>query len=175
MNHVFFITGAESTGKSALTRELAEKYGATGIPEFARTYLEALGRPYTYADVEAIARGQAALITKYRHEPLVFFDTCLIIIKVWFREVYQKIPEWIDPEIEKIGRGVYLLCGPDLPWEDDPLRENPDRREYLNKQYENELNLAGFEYFRVSGSGSARLDSAVDIVDRILGIKNKNA
>ena len=172
MNHVFFITGAESTGKSVLTRQLAEAYDAPGIQEYARFYLENLGKPYAWSDVEAIARGQSDLIRKYRNEPLVFFDTCLINIKVWFREVYQRIPEWIEQQIKEIGQGIYLLCEPDLPWEYDPLRENPGKREYLNKQYENELKLAGFDYFRVSGAGPARLESAMKIVDRITGINH---
>lgn len=169
LNHVFFITGAESTGKSALTTELAIRFGATGVPEFARTYLESINRHYDYADVELIARRQIELIKLNRDKPLVFFDTCLIILKVWFREVFTDVPDWLEAEIPRAGRGTYLLCEPDLPWEYDPLRENPHRREYLSEQYEQELNAAGFSYFRVFGTGEQRVKNAVEIVNRVIG------
>jgi nicotinamide riboside kinase len=166
MTNIFFITGAESTGKSTLTDMLANHYSGAGVPEFARQYLEALGHMYTYADLEKIARGQLSLIRKHRDQGIVFFDSCLIIIKVWFREVYGRMPDWLDEEIRQWGQGVYLLCEPDLPWEYDPLRENPHRREYLSGEYVRELETAGFAYFRIFGTGDQRLQNAIEIVDK---------
>lgn len=168
INRVFFITGAESTGKSTLTHELAIRYHGIGVPEFARTYLESIDRKYNYSDIELIARKQIELIYRHRHHPIVFFDTCLIILKIWFREVYDLVPEWLDMEIPEAGQGIYLLCEPDLPWEYDPLRENPHRREYLSEQYVQELKAAGFTYFRVSGIGDERIQNAIGIINRIL-------
>ena len=49
------IIGPESTGKSTLCRQLSEQYGYLWIKEYAREYVEALGRPYTRADLDAIA------------------------------------------------------------------------------------------------------------------------
>ena len=168
INRVFFITGAESTGKSTLTGALAEHYGGIGIPEYARTYLETIDRHYDFSDVETIAHRQIDLIHQNRNKPLVFFDTCLIILKVWFREVYKEVPDWLDKEIPLAGQGVYLLCEPDLPWQYDPLRENPHRREYLSDQYEQELKAEGFTYFRVFGNGKERVLNAIEIIDRVL-------
>jgi nicotinamide riboside kinase len=168
LNHLFFITGAESTGKSTLTGELAARYGGIGIPEYARTYLESIDHHYTYEDVEAIARHQIGLINENRTNPLVFFDTCLINLKVWFREVFHTIPDWLNEAIPTAGKGIYLLCQPDLPWQYDPLRENPHRREYFSQQYEQELKAAGFDYFRVAGSGNSRVENAIEIIDRVL-------
>lgn len=175
LGHLIFITGAESTGKSTLTAELADRFKAPGVPEYARTYLELLGRPYSFNDVESIARKQISLINSHKDSNLVFFDTCLINLKVWFREVYQTVPHWLEDEIPRSGRGVYLLCEPDLPWQYDPIRENPYRREYLTEQYEMELNTAGFTYFRVSGTGEVRTENAAEIVNRVInpGFGNK--
>ncbi|MFA5816950.1 MAG: ATP-binding protein [Bacteroidales bacterium] len=168
INRFFFITGAESTGKSTLTEELAKQFGGIGIPEYARTYLESINRHYNYADVESIARRQIELIYQNRKNPIVFFDTCLINLKVWFREVYNDVPGWLEEEIPRAGQGIYLLCEPDLPWQYDPLRENPHRREYLSEQYEQELNAAGFTYFRVFGKGEERVQNAIEIINRVL-------
>jgi nicotinamide riboside kinase len=167
IKHVFFITGAESTGKSTLTGELASRFGGAGVPEYARTYLETLGHHYDYSDVESIAMHQLELINQFRPQPIVFFDTCLINLKVWFREVFHQVPEWLENEIPTAGKGVYLICQPDLPWQYDPLRENPHRREYLSEQYEIELKAAGFVYFRVFGIGDKRIQNAIEIVSRL--------
>ena len=57
---IVVITGAESTGKSMLTEWLANYFQGQQIPEFARTYIEKLGRKYNYHDVEFIARNQVS-------------------------------------------------------------------------------------------------------------------
>jgi hypothetical protein len=44
---------------------------------------------------------------------------------------------------------VYLLCYPDLPWEPDPVRENPTIREYLFDWYEREVQALGVPYYIV--------------------------
>ena len=168
MNGVFFITGAESTGKSTLTEQLALHFGAVGVPEYAREYLQGIQYPYSYEDVEHIARKQVSLIHQYNQVPLVFFDTCLFNLKVWFREVYREVPAWLESEISLAGRGTYLLCEPDIPWQFDPLRENPDKRDYLSDQYEAEIGKAGFDYYRIFGQGSDRTAMAVEIVTRLI-------
>ena len=52
------IIGPESTGKTTLARYLAERYHGVLVPEYAREYVEQLGRHYTREDVETIARHQ---------------------------------------------------------------------------------------------------------------------
>jgi nicotinamide riboside kinase len=166
MNQHFYIVGAESTGKSTLTHDLSLHFDVPGIDEYARKYLEKIGRPYTYDDLEQIARGQLSLIIENQDHHLVFFDTDLINIKVWFQLVYSTVPDWLTREMAKTGQGTYLVCQPDIPWVPDPFRENPERRDYLNDLYEKEIELAGFHYFRISGFGKERLNKAIDIVNQ---------
>jgi len=54
------ITGPESTGKSALAKELAAHFNTVWVPEYAREYLEKLGRRYEFEDIAIIAKGQLA-------------------------------------------------------------------------------------------------------------------
>ena len=56
------ITGAESTGKTTLTNELAKYYNSSYVNEYARTYVEKLSRPYNYNDIEEIAKHQVRQI-----------------------------------------------------------------------------------------------------------------
>ena len=55
------LTGAESTGKSELAKELARHFAAPWVPEYAREYAERVNRELSYMDVMPIARGQVEL------------------------------------------------------------------------------------------------------------------
>lgn len=55
------VIGPESTGKSTLSEQLANHYQTVWVPEFARGYLETLGRAYNQDDLLRIAEGQLQL------------------------------------------------------------------------------------------------------------------
>ncbi|MBN1599688.1 MAG: ATP-binding protein [Bacteroidales bacterium] len=172
-----FLTGPESTGKSVLTKALAEHYGVPYIDEYAREYLELLDRPYNYNDVLHIALNQVESLKKYsntRYE-MIFVDTYLIITKFWFDLVYNNYPEWIDTEIAKTRNDLYLLCKPDIPWKPDPLRENGgEMRTVLFNLYEQELIGAGLNYLYIEGKRENRIMDAIKKTDGYLILKNKN-
>ena len=95
------ITGAESTGKTTLAGQLALHYKTVWIPEYARDYVEKLGRKYNYNDVVHIARKQIsqAKLFEAGANRFIFFDTWLIITKIWFLEVFGTCPPFVDDEI----------------------------------------------------------------------------
>ena len=157
------LTGPESTGKTELCGLLATLFDGKNVPEYARGYILGLGRHYTYEDVVHIAEKQLELMNEYRRHSCnyIFIDTYLIITKVWFRRVFNKIPLWIDSEIAKTKDALYLLCNPDLPWEPDGVRENGgEMREILFDEYEKELQQAGLNYAYVKGFGKERVNCA---------------
>ena len=63
---------------------------------------------------------------------------------------------------------LWLLCKPDLPWEPDPLRENPDDRERLFERYEELLDQLGKPYAVISGAGELRTLLAIGFVEGIV-------
>jgi len=166
------LTGPESTGKSVLSRELAKHFGGNLVKEYARTYVEQLKTTSTFEDVENIARQQIADYKKAKssngkHAP-VFFDTFLIISKVWFEEVFSCCPYWIHHSIKSCKTDFALLCFPDLPWEPDGVRENPHLRKYLFQRYLRELEYYQIPYGIVDGQGNKRLENAVEITEHYL-------
>src|SRR5690554_4091112 len=129
------ITGAESSGKSTLTAQLSLAFAGIGVPEYARYYVERLNRPYNNQDVETIGKRQLLYYKKIRRvynssEVLVFFDTFLIITKIWLQEVFNYCPGWIHLAILENRPDLVLLCEPDLPWQQDAVRENKEKRNY---------------------------------------------
>lgn len=164
------ITGAESTGKSILAEALAKHYKTLWIPELARGYVESLGRHYTYEDVEIIARRQIAEEQQIKGEgKLVFFDTWLIITKVWMEFVYGTCPEWLDTYISTSSIDLFLLCDIDIPWIYDPVRENGgETRGLLHQLYIEQMERYGFKYRLISGLGNSRTQHAIETVDNYL-------
>jgi len=152
------VIGPESTGKSTLSSYLASRYNGLLVPEYAREYMErrALARTYTREDVLRIAEYQVEYMHRLfaedkhgsRYE-YVFFDTELIITKIWLLHKYGNCPDWIEQAIHQYPMDVYLLCYPDLPWEPDPVRENPTIREYLFDWYEHEIQALNIPYYIV--------------------------
>jgi nicotinamide riboside kinase len=59
---VITVIGPESSGKTTLASKLAEYFGCSWVPEYARGYLEKLGRDYDESDLEKIAAGQYSSI-----------------------------------------------------------------------------------------------------------------
>ena len=159
-NNPFFkigIIGPESTGKSTLASYLAHRYGGVLVPEHAREYMEkrACASAYTYEDVVNIAQQQVQQLQNSNHggitegyrSNVVFFDTELIITKVWFLHKFGKCPEFVEKALHDYPMDVYLLCYPDMEWVPDPVRENPDIREYLFDWYEREIQALGIPYY----------------------------
>ena len=76
------------------------------MPEYAREYMEerACACAYTYEDVVNIAKQQVQQlqsgiyggITEGYRSNVVFFDTELIITKVWFLHKFGKCPEFVE-------------------------------------------------------------------------------
>ncbi len=164
------LTGPESTGKTGLAISLAKFYNTVYVPEYAREFVEKNNYKYSYNDVLHIAKTQ---IDKEQQQTklankILFVDTDIIITKIWLIHVFKKCPEWINNEIKKMKRDLYLLCYYDLPWQFDKARENPEIRKYLFDMYEDELIKYGFKYKIIKGKNEERLQNAIIAVDSIL-------
>ncbi len=164
------ITGPESTGKSTLSQQLADHYQGLWVPEFARTYIAALERPYTLQDLEAIARGQVDLeITTMAQNPhLLIADTDLLVIKIWSEHAFGQSPGWVQQKLKQQDYNLYLLMGVDLPWEPDPQREHPHLRQYFYDWYKRELEALQVPFMEISGQQEDRLAQAIKHVDALL-------
>ena len=165
---LFILTGPESTGKTMLAEELTLQYNATYFPEYAREYISGLNRRYNFEDVIHIAKVQAGQMKEFIGSGgnIGFFDTYLVITKIWLEIVYNRVPDWIDREIGLTKGALYLLCRPDIPWEPNPLRENGgEMRNILFRKYEEELKRHELNYCYIEGFGEQRLRCARDYIN----------
>jgi len=138
MTRPFTITifGAESTGKTTLSMQLAAYIGGEWVYEFARPYLEATHQDVTAESMYAIWQGQAGLQRNAQHtnRDYIVQDT----------DLFSTVGYWQLPHIEpKIGQcpqqlitdayalraDIYLIARSNIPFEPDTLRYGGDRRE----------------------------------------------
>ncbi|MCK5101723.1 MAG: ATP-binding protein [Cyclobacteriaceae bacterium] len=162
------ITGPESTGKSTFARKLAEHYKTVWVPEFARTYIDQLNRPYEQHDLIEIAKGQIShekeLISKANK--YLFCDTELTVIKIWSEYKYGTVDSYILAEYYKMSYDLYLLMDINLPWEPDSQREHPEKRKFFFDWFEQELKAKGANYQVISGEGEIRFANACRAIDK---------
>ena len=165
---IISIVGPESSGKSSLAEALSRHCGVPWLPEYAREYLE--GRPdYVEQDLEEIAREQVRREQRIIEEnpELVILDTDLVVISIWWQEVFGHVPDWVSRHLRTQSPRNYLLVHPDLPWEFDPLRVSPHDRDRLFGLYQSFLRNEGFSVVEISGQGEARTQMALAALEGI--------
>ena len=151
------IIGPESSGKSTLARYLAKRYQGVLIPEYARDYVEQKGTTeVSFDELCAIAKHQIEEMENLSSHSLilsftqpVFFDTELIVTKVWFDYAFGRVPEWLNENIHRFPMDVYLLTYPDIAWVPDPARSNGSDaiRKELFDRYEAEVQALDIPYY----------------------------
>lgn len=162
--------GPECTGKSDLSQFLAKHYNTQWVPEFARTYLENLQRPYDQQDLLNIALGQLKLEDEIstKANKILVCDTNLYVIKVWSEFKYGFLDEEIKNLMLARKYDLYLLTYIDIPWEFDPQREHPNQRQELYEIYLNEMTSQAVPFIEIKGSRHERRQRAISAIENIL-------
>ena len=136
LHKVVTIFGAESCGKTTMTRTLAKELNGYFVPEWAREYLETVGTEVTAERMKAITDGQAALQKTARkdlfNKPFIFQDTDLFSTVGYYRL-------WGGGSEFEVNRctylayyrrsDLYIVMNDNIPFEADPLRYGGDKRE----------------------------------------------
>jgi len=159
------VTGPESSGKTTLCNALSKHFNLPFSKEYAREYLNTLKRDYNPDDLLKIAKGQLQT-----ENGLQLLDTDLITLKIWSEYKYGSCDNWILTQIEKQKpeNRFYLLCSPDIPWQADKQRENPNDREELFEIYKQELDDLEHNYFIVEGEN--RIENSILKISPLISI-----
>ncbi|MFT3822103.1 MAG: ATP-binding protein [Rubrivivax sp.] len=162
------VVGAESTGKTALARALAEHLAehaglaSTWVPEHLRHWCDTQGRTPRRDEQAAIARHQAALIeAAARDSDVVVCDTTALMTAVYSHTVFGD--DSLDAEALALHARcrLTLLTALDLPWvADGILRSGPQVREPVDDRLRRLLAQGGIGFSVVHGQGPARLQAA---------------
>jgi nicotinamide riboside kinase len=167
------IIGAESTGKSTLTENLAKlfrdlSYSAIGIQEWAREWIDneldgdmdhLAGEHITLFGTTQMDLVNTAATGEY---DIIFSDTDAIVSGI-FQKIYF---DYVDPVLEETIKNemwdLVLLTHVDVQWVDDGQRNLSHRREEIHKTFEDRLKELKIEYVDVKGTWEERLKTATN-------------
>jgi len=167
--------GPESTGKTTLSKQLAEHYNTVWVPEYAREYLQEKwnneGGICESQDLLPIAEGQMRLENELvkKANLVLICDTNLLETKVYSEAYYNGS---CDPILEKYALensyDLYFLTYIDTPWEADDLRDKPNDRERMFDAFQKALVHNERNYVLLKGPQTERLAKAVKYIDELL-------
>lgn len=164
------VIGPECTGKSDLSLFLSKHYQTVCVDEYARAYVDRLSAPYEQSDLTKIAHGQVRMEDEWLIDAnkVLICDTNVIVIKVWSEFKYGECDKEILNLINDRSYDLYLLTYIDVPWEDDPQREHPDKREHFWNVYKKEVEDTKVPFVEIRGQREERRAAAIAAVDKLL-------
>jgi NadR type nicotinamide-nucleotide adenylyltransferase len=162
--------GPESTGKSALARDLAVHFNTVYATEFARGLLDHKDGVCEPTDIPLIARGQAATedALARRANKVLFCDTDLLLTTIWSDVFFGGCPEWVRQAADRRRYDLYLLLDVDVPWVDDHQRNLPHRRKEFFGRCRDALDSSRRPYLIVRGTWAQRFAQACCAVEQLL-------
>jgi HTH-type transcriptional regulator, transcriptional repressor of NAD biosynthesis genes len=169
------LLGAESTGKSTLAAALANAYGTVWNPEYGRVYTEVgrfRGAAWTSEEFAHIARVHCwyeDFLARLAHDVL-FTDTDAFTTAV-FHEAYLGEPAHGFEELAARRYDLYVVCGLDVPWTRDGLREFEEARRRHHETYLAHARGSGAPWLLVEGGLEHRLANAIEAVDALLALR----
>jgi NadR type nicotinamide-nucleotide adenylyltransferase len=167
--------GTESTGKSSLAEALAGHFGEPWSREYVRQFWDEHAATIVAGDLDAIARGQIAGEEEAaaRATRVVFHDTELLTNVLWADLLFPRCcPAWVRTEAEARSRrmDMYLLCGADVPFAEDPQRVFRDdaERQRSAALWRRTLEERGLTFVEIAGDWKEREARAIAAVGVLL-------
>ncbi len=192
------VVGAESTGTTTLSRDLAAALRERGGPHALTRWVPEYGRELTVAKL-AVARALAApgepvpevgdlrwsdadfeLVGRRQNEaeeraaraggPVLVCDTDTLATTIWQERYRGRATDPVRRLADAMpSRGVYLLTSHEgVPFADDGLRDGEHLRPWMTGRFREVLAGCGVPWCELRGDRAARLGEALTVVDLLL-------
>jgi len=173
---VVAVLGAESTGKTTLAHQLAQRLAEQGhdavvVHETLREFCEQQGRTPRADEQAGLARQHSQRIADaaQRHQ-VVIADTTALMTAVYSDLIFGDVGLYEQAMAFHGAACVTLLTALDLPWvPDGHQRDGPHVQRPVDDRVRRALMGADVSFSVVSGQGAARLDQALGVVQHALG------
>jgi HTH-type transcriptional regulator, transcriptional repressor of NAD biosynthesis genes len=189
------VVGAESTGTSTLTRDLARHYRARGGVWADTTYVREYGRYLTARKLAALReqtpdatifdvswddadfvevatrQNRAEDAAARRGSPIMFADTDARATLVWQERYLGRCTDQVRQAARTRRPDLYLLTEhEDVPFHDDGLRDGEQQRPWMTERFAEVISATGVPLLRVGGDRAQRLKDAAAMCDVLLGM-----
>lgn len=170
---VVALLGAESTGKTTLSCEIATALNAVGertcvVPEVLREFSATHGRTPRRDEQHVIAAEQTRRIEAATADAdVVLADTTALMTAVYSDLVFGDTSLYAEAETAQRRVDLTLLTALDLPWQADGLqRDGAHVRETVDSLVRASLTRVGIAFGSIAGTGDARLAAALAAIRR---------
>lgn len=185
------VLGAESTGTTTLSQDLAVALRARGGLWTHTQWVAEYGREYS-ANLLALARAATPEATVYdihwqssdfthvaqeqcRREnlaaahgsPVLLCDTDAWTTRIWHERYMTKPSSEVDAVADGMpARALYILTSErEVAFEDDGLRDGEHLRSWMNQRFRDELRAQAVPWIEVHGTPEARCKAALHALD----------
>jgi len=173
------LIGAESTGKTTLAEELANRFESIWVREYGREYWEKkvaglrMDGPlpdWTSDEFVHIATEQQRRECEAARNAnkVLICDTNALATGTW----HERYMNARSPEVDAIGQrdraDLYLLAEPDFPFVQDGFRDGQHIRDWMHRRFVEELAKQTVPVVRLSGSLERRTDDASRAIEHVL-------
>jgi HTH-type transcriptional repressor of NAD biosynthesis genes len=150
------LIGSESTGKSTMAKNLAEKYKTVWVPEVAREIVNT--NLFSREDIITIGRLQTERVFEKIKQAnnILFCDTDVITTQIYSRKYLKVVPPVLYQLESMVVYDHYFLFETDVPWVADGLRDLGDERESMHAIFKQELEKRNINYTPVKGNWEER-------------------
>lgn len=167
------LVGAESTGTTTLSKDLANYYKTNWVPEFGRYHsigkLFIEGEKWGSKEFEFIARTQNAWEDELAGlcNKILFCDTNSWATGIWHKRYMGYKSKKVSELAKDRKYDLYILTDVNIPFVQDGVRDGEHIRLNMHNEFMNEMKNEGFNFIVVSGSKQERLEKAVDEIRKI--------
>lgn len=177
------VLGAESTGSTTLTRDLAATLEVPSVPEVGRHYTESLLTAsdsikrddytevaWTDADFHSIGRLQQDYenAVAARSDGVIVCDTNATATELWQRRYMTKTTAEMKAIAARDVAHLYIVTSDDIPFDQDGIRDGEKFRAQMNRWFVRRVKQSGLPYIVVSGSRAERLAAAKKAATKII-------
>jgi len=165
------VIGAESTGTTTLSHDLANHLNTSWVPEYGRTYYEGKMTSITLNNWETnefvhIAQIQNQIenaLAKQANKVLIC-DTNSFATEIW----HDRYVGFMSKEIKNISKktkaDLYVVTNTDIPFVQDGTRDGEGIRQKMHEKFLEELIRRKQKFIVVSGTREKRLKDTLEVV-----------
>jgi len=170
------VLGAESTGTTTLSRDLASKLRAPWAPEIGRYYTDSiLTTDKDWADddfyrIGSLQQNYEAEMAK-RSDGVVVCDTNAVATELWQRRYMGRTTAEMQRIAARDKADLYIITGDEIPFVQDGLRDGEHIRHRMHGWFINHIKKTGVPYLVVTGTPQERLAVATRAAKEMIRTK----
>jgi HTH-type transcriptional repressor of NAD biosynthesis genes len=172
------VLGAESTGTTTLTRDLAEALHAPWVPEMGRYYTESIltsGKAWTNEDFYRIGKMQQMYENEIAKvsDGVIICDTNAVATELWQRRYMERTTTEMSEIAMRDKADLYIITGDEIPFVQDGLRDGKHVRHKMHEWFIKHIEKTGVPFIMVSGTKRTRLALALKASRKIIASKRR--